>query len=416
MIDRIAIQKRTIRVLFAATVISRAAMSLAFTVAALAIKDMLTNEGFAGLGTATITVGTAGGAFLLSSMMSRSGRNIGLRRGYAVATVGALVSGIAVERGSLTMFLIGMFAFGFGQGATNLARYAAADLAEEEDRAGAISTIVFASTIGAVGGPLLIGPLGAMSESMFSSDLSGPIFGASVAFALSGLIIWLFLRPDPLIVAGGLNSQQATKPKKLGLGPSLRIAWDRPLARLAMFGLVISQAVMVTVMTMTPLHMDAHGHSKAGIGAVISTHTFGMFAFAPLAGWVTRRIGATITIGFGAGTLAIATVMTALAGEAPRLLMFPGLYLLGLGWSLAMVAGSALLTSSVDAEQRVSVQGSVEVLTSIASGAGAVASGFIFQEAGFHMLSIAGTIVAGLLLIGAFTRHRLDIGLSLKPS
>lgn len=413
-VDLVATQKRTVRVLFAATVVSRAAMTLAFTVAALAIKDMLSNDAFAGFGTAMITAGTALGAFILSSMMTRSGRNIGLRRGYAVAAVGAVLAGVAVESSSLTLFLIGMAAFGFGQGATNLARYAAADLAEPDDRAGAISTVVFASTIGAVGGPLLVGPMGAASEATFSSELSGPFFGSAICFVIAGLVIWLLLRPDPLILAGGLDSQQETKPDKLGFGPAINIAWSSPMARLAMFGLVISQAVMVAVMTMTPLHMDAHGHSTAGIGAVISAHTFGMFAFAPLGGWATRRVGATITIGVGAAILAVATILTALAGEAPRLLMFPGLYLLGLGWSLAMVAGSALLTSSVEADVRVGVQGSVEVLTSLASGVGAIASGFVFDMAGFHILSMVSAIVAGLLMIGAVTRYRLDVGV-LRP-
>ena len=187
----------------------------------------------------------------------------------------------------------------------------------------------------------------------------------------------------------------------------MAIAWARPLARLALVTLIVSQAVMVMVMAMTPLHMEAHGHSNGTVGAVISAHTAGMFAFAPVAGWASDRLGRLPTIAIGGLTLVLATILTALAGEAPRLLMFPGLFFLGLGWSFGFVAGSALLTESVDLGDRVAVQGAADLATNAASGVGALASGVVLSMSGFHTLSFIGMTAAGALLIHAYFEYRL---------
>lgn len=387
-------------------------MTLTFTVAGLAIKEMLDSDRLAGLSTVAITVGTAVASGWLSSLMLRSGRNPGIRTGYAVATGGALVGALGIELSNIFVFLAGLTLFGVGQGATNLSRYAAADLATEATRAKAISTVVFASAFGAVFGPMATGWLGGLAESADLNELTGPVIGSAALFAFAGLTVWLFLRPDPLVVIGGLNNQQpADKPAaNMSMSEAAAVVWADPLARLAALALVISQAVMVMVMAMTPLHMDAHGHDTGWIGLVISAHTAGMFLFAPIGGTVSDRIGRVPTILTGAGILTLATVITALAGEAPRALMFPGLFLLGLGWSFAMVAGSALLTESVATSDRVAVQGSADIATSLASGLGALASGFVFDMAGFHILSMLGTAFAGLLVVLSFVRLRLDGG------
>lgn len=224
-------------------------------------------------------------------------------------------------------------------------------------------------------------------------------------FAVGGLILWAGLRPDPLLVAGGLRSDNADT--RSGFGEGLAALVSRPLSQLALVGLVISQAVMVMVMAMTPLHMDAHGHGLGIIGWVISAHTAGMFAFAPIAGWSSDRYGRVPTLASGAAMLVAATVLTALAGEAPALLMFPGLFLLGLGWSFGMVAASALVTELVDVEAKVAAQGAADLITAFVSGAGALASGFVFTMAGFHVLSMFGILAAGALLVVSAYRYQV---------
>lgn len=405
---RRAVQRRTLIVLFASAIFGRAAVSIAFVVAALLMAEILGSSTWAGAATAAVTVGTGLSASGLAGYMNRKGRRPGLALGYVAATVGGAIAVIGSSRLALVPFLIGLVFIGIGQGGTNLARYAAADLAEPTARSKAISLVVFASTIGAVGGPALAGMAGDVGERFGYDELVGPFGFGAVFFAIGGLIIWLGMRPDPLVVAGGTSVD--ARQDKAGFFRSIAIIRSNPKARLALTGLVVSQAVMVMVMAMTPLHMKAHGHGVGAVGWVLSAHTAGMFAFAPLAGWVSDRFGRVLAILVGGGVLIVATVMTALAGEAPALLMFPGLYLLGLGWSFGMVASSALLTESVPVGDQVSAQGAADLVTSFASGAGALGSGLVFTMAGFHILSSIGIVASGLMVAAAFVQTKLGPG------
>ncbi|MDH3683888.1 MAG: MFS transporter, partial [Acidimicrobiia bacterium] len=398
-----AIQRRTLGVLFSSAIFGRAAMSIGFAVAALLIKDMLGDGTWAGSSTAAVTVGSAFSASILSEYMNRRGRRPGLSIGYVAATLGGVLAVVSGQRLILVGFLLGIALIGVGQGATNLARYAAADLAKPANRGKAISSVVFASTAGAVAGPALVGPAGRVAESVGLDELVGGYLFATVFFAVSGLILWVGLRPDPLVVAGGLRAAAGRAGGGFRSGFSSLAA--HPDARLAALGLAIAQAVMVMVMAMTPLHMDAHGHGLGIIGWVISAHTAGMYAFAPMAGWASDRFGRIPVLGLGGVCLVAATAMTALAGEAPALLMFPGLFMLGLGWSFGIVAASALLTEAVPAGEQVPAQGAADFITSTASGAGALASGFVFTMAGFHVLSMLGIAGAGVMLVAAVHRH-----------
>ena len=403
--EQAGIQRRTLVILCAGATFSRAGMAISFAVAALVIKRILDDETWAGASTAAITVGTALSASALSNYMNRKGRRPGLVVGTVVAIFGALVAVLGGEQLILPIYLAGLVGIGVGQGASNLARYAAADLAAPERRSTDISWVVFASTIGAVGGPALVGPAGDVAESFGLHEQIGPFLFSSVFFAVGALIVWAGLRPDPLVLSGGL--QTGAPGQRPGFVEGWRAVMASSPAQLAVVGLVVSQGVMVMVMAMTPLHMDAHGHELDMIGYVLSAHTAGMFAPAPIAGWASDRFGRLPALAAGATMLIAATVMTALAGEAPAILMFPGLFLLGLGWSFGMVASSALLTESVDPEAKVAAQGAADLVTSLASGVGALASGFVFGMAGFHVLSMIGIVASGMLLILAFYRQQV---------
>ncbi len=401
-----ALQKRTLGALFLSAIFGRASMSVGFVVAALLAEKILGSSLWAGISTAAITIGTAFSATRLSSYMSLRGRRPGLIVGYAVAAVGALIAVVGGDRRLLWAYLFGLVLFGVGQGATNLARYAAADLAVPSNRGKAISYVVFASTIGAVGGAALAGPASDLAESRGLDPLVGPFIYSAGFFMLAGLVLQLFLRPDPLAVSGGLNSVES--PRTAGFGQGVAAIMQSPMAILAVVALVISQAVMVMVMAMTPLHMAAHDQGVELVGLVLSAHTAGMFAFAPIAGWAADRFDRVPTIMVGAVVLIIATIMTALAGEAPAGLMFPGLYLLGLGWSFGMVGSSALLTDSLDGVDQVAGQGAADVVTSIVSGSAALVSGVVFTMAGYHVLSMIGIVASGVMLVFAFWRLRLE--------
>lgn len=418
-------QRRTLITLCVSAIFGRAGMTAAFAVAALLVQGIFDAETWAGVASAAFTVGTAVSSAFLSGYMARRGRRPGLSLGFAAAVAGG---GLAVLGGqvalggtrlAIAVYLAGLVGIGVGQGANNLARYAATDLADEDKRGRSISLVVFASSVGAIGGPLLIGPAGRLGQSIGLQELVGPYLLSIAFFTAGSLVLWLGLRPDPLAVAGGLAGEQTGQGAAGGTArprSSFADGWAAlaaaPLSRLAVVGLMVSQAVMVMVMAMTPLHMDAHGHGLDAVGWVISVHTAGMFAFAPLAGWSADRFGRIPTLATGALLLIISTVMTASAGEAPAVLMFPGLFLLGLGWAFGMVASSALVAESVAPESNVAAQGAADLITAFVSGAGALASGFVFSMAGFHILSMVGILAAGVLLALVFYRHQVDARLT----
>ena len=395
------IQARTLRVLVVGQIAGSAALSAAVTVGAFVIQDLLgQTTPWGGIASATVTVGTAFMAQVLSRLMLRQGRRVGLMAGYSMAIVGGLVAGLGVELQSLTVFLLGLFLFGNGQSANLLSRYAATDLAEPTERGAAMSRILFASTFGAVFGPLLIRPAEELGKTAFGwNQYTGPWVFSGLFFLTSLINVTLRLKPDPLIVAGGLRSQQKSDlDGSVGPGENvLTFLKSSPKTRLAFYGMMISHITMVAVMTMTPVHLKQHGHETVS-AYIISLHIAGMYAFSPFIGRFSDRNGRLNTMLVGCFVLIVSTVMSAFAGSNP-IVFFPSLWLLGIGWSFGLIGASSLLVDSVPIQHRVRVQGSADVAMSLCGGLAGFSSGFIRKSFGFPWLSMLGTfVVLGLTL------------------
>jgi len=394
------IQKRTLRVLIAGQIAGSAALSAAVTVGAFVVQDILGQKTpWGGIASATVTIGTAFMAQLLSRLMLRQGRRRGLMLGYALALVGGLIAGVGVERQSLAIFLFGLFLFGNGQSANLLSRYAATDLAQAENRGAAMSRILFASTFGAVFGPILIRPAEHLGQSLFGWNLyTGPWVFSGLFFITSFVNAALRLKPDPLVVSGGIAlrksaSSSVTQDQRLSVFQFLS---GSPKTRLALYAMVISHVTMVAVMTMTPVHLREHGHETVS-AYIISLHIAGMYAFSPLVGRFSDRHGRLNTLLVGCLILMLSTIMSALAGSNPAV-FFPSLWLLGVGWSFGLIGSSSLLVDSVPIDYRVKVQGSADVAMSLFGGVAGFSSGFIRKAWGFPWLSMLGTIIVLFLL------------------
>lgn len=378
-----------------------AALSAAVTVGAFVIQDLLgQTTPWGGIASATVTIGTAFMAQLLSRLMLRQGRRVGLMAGYSMAIVGGLVAGLGVELQSLTVFLIGLFLFGNGQSANLLSRYAATDLAEPTERGAAMSRILFASTFGAVFGPLLIRPAEELGKAAFGwNQYTGPWVFSGLFFLASLINVSLRLKPDPLVVAGGLRSQQKLDVNGVA-SPGVKVLSflkSSAKTRLAFYGMMISHITMVAVMTMTPVHLRQHGHETVS-AYIISLHIAGMYAFSPFIGRFSDRNGRLNTMLVGCFVLIVSTVMSAFAGSNP-IVFFPSLWLLGIGWSFGLIGASSLLVDSVPIQHRVRVQGSADVAMSLCGGLAGFSSGFIRKSFGFPWLSMLGTfVVLGLTL------------------
>ncbi len=406
--DLVAIQKRTLSVLMAGQVVASAALASAVTVGAYVVQGILGQDTpWGGIATATVTTGSAFMSQLLARIMSKSGRRVGLQTGYSLAIVGGLIAGLGVQRSSLTIFLFGLFLYGNGQASNLLARYAATDLALPQERAQAMSKILFASTFGAVLGPVLVVPAQWAGQEWFGwQKYTGPWVFAALFFIGALVNIFIRLRPDPLELSGGLRSQAAVGVTTPRLTEAMRIICSSRSGRVALMAMVVSQVTMVAVMTMTPVHLKAHGHESIS-SYVISLHIAGMYAFSPLVGRFSDARGRLPTILVGGLLLVFATILAAVAGEA-AVVLFPALWLLGIGWSFALIGGSSLLVDSVPTESRVTVQGSADVMMSLCGGIAGFSSGFIRKAIGYHMLSSIAMLLAGVLIAVAYSSYRYE--------
>lgn len=394
-VDRAQVQHHVLRVLIVGQIVGAAALGSSVTIGAFVVQDILGSDTpFGGIATATVTMGTAFMSQVLARMMIRRGRRGGLRTGYLLAALGGVIAVVGVEASSLQWFLVGLFLFGNGQAANLLARYAATDLAEPAERSTAMSQVVFASTFGAVFGPLLIRPFQWAGESWFDlSTYSGPWLASSVFLSLAALNTSIRLRPDPLVLSGGTLAP----PSRLGLRAAFRHIAATGEGRLALSAMVISQATMVAVMTMTPVHLRLHGHENVS-PYVVSLHIAGMFAFSPLVGRYSDRFGRVSAIVVAAVLLVVASVLSSVSGEG-QVMLFPSLWLLGVGWNFGLIGGSSLLVESVHESVRVRVQGTADLLMSFCGGLAGFASGFVRRAIGFHLLAAGSLVLASVLLV-----------------
>ncbi len=396
---------RTLRVLVAGQIVGAAALAAAVTVGAFVVQGILGQDTpWGGIATATVTMGTAFMSQMLARVMIRRGRRGGLQMGYGLAIVGGIVAGLGVEMNSLWVFLGGLFLFGNGQASNLLSRYAATDLALPNERSSAMSRILFASTFGAVFGPLLIQPAERIGQEWFGwQQYTGPWIFAACFLSLSFVNVTFRLRTDPLEASGGLTRQSPVGVVRPKFSAIIRILGQSADARIALLAMVISQMAMVAVMTMTPVHLKAHGHEEVST-FVISLHIAGMYAFSPLIGKYSDTRGRLPTITLGSVLLIGATLTAALAGDQPTLL-FPSLWLLGAGWSCGLIGGSSLLVDSVVGEQRVQVQGTADLLMSFFGGLAGFASGFVRKAVGFTMLANVASLLAAALLVTVLARR-----------
>lgn len=399
--DVALLYRRTLGVLFVSQILAGAGLAAGVTVGALLAEDMVGGTGSAGVPAALFTLGSAAAAVGVGRVSQRSGRRPGLALGFAVGAIGGAGVVLAAAIGSVTLLFASLLLYGSGT-ATNLqARYAGADLARPDQRGRAVSTVLVATTAGAVVGPNLVDATGALARSVGVTELAGPFMLATAAYALAAVAVSLLLRPDPLLVARAAAADPAAPHPGEAPGTQPRAHATLLLGATAM---VVTQMVMIAVMTMTPVQMRDHGHDVAEAGMVISVHIAAMFLPSPITGQLVDRVGRRPVIAAGGVTLLAAGVLAASAPESVPLLTV-ALALLGLGWNLGLVAGTALVTDSVPLASRARTQGVVDLAVALAGATGGMASGFVMASTSYAVLSLAGGALA-LLLIPAMLAER----------
>ena len=377
----------------------------AITVATIVAKDLLGSQLLAGAPGATVVLGAALGAVLLSAYMARVGRRRGLVLGYTIGVVGALVATAAVITRSFPLLLLGTLLIGFGNTSNQLSRYTNADMAPVARRASAISLIVWASTVGSVIGPQMVPFASGLAEGVGLPPLAGPYLVPVLFVGIAAILSWVMLRPDPYDLAE--DDAVHRSDVKIPTAP-LRAILGRPTVTAAIVALVFSQLVMVLIMTMTPLHMTEHGHDLGAVGIVLSAHTLGMFAFSPVSGRLTDRFGTTTVIFLGTAVLAVSSVMAAMAPPDGGTVLLLALFLLGLGWNFGFVAGSALLSGSLEIHERTRIQGVADAMIWSSAAAASLGSGFVMAVVGYTALGIMGAL-AVIIPVVVLLSHRRTV-------
>jgi len=377
------LQRKTVKVLAAAQIFNGIGIAGSIAAGSLLIASITKSETLAGLASTSAVLGAAALALPLARLTAKGGRRLALSTGFVAGIVGSILAVIGGTQRIVIVMLMGTFLVGAASAAGYQARFAAIDLATNQTRAKQLSIVVWGSTIGAVTGPNLMQPSGNVAEYFGLPRLVGPYMVSATTFTLASIVILMFLRPDPYLVA---NSQTIASGKKVSTKQALSHIRKNPRALFAIISIAIGHATMISVMVMTPVHMAHVDVTLSIIGLVISVHVLGMYVFSPVVGSLSDRLGRVRVVQLGIAILLLAALIAGSARADDAYTLGVGLFLLGLGWSCTLIAGSAYLSESVDGEFRASSQGASDLVMNLSGAAGGALAGVIIGTLNYGWL------------------------------
>ena len=390
-----ALQEKTIKVLATAQVLNGVGVAGTVAAGSLLVASITDSETLAGLAQTSSVLGAAALALPLARLTARGGRRLALSTGFIAGVIGSLFAILGGSQKNIYLMLAGTFLVGAASAAGYQARFAAVDLATNETRAKQLSFVVWGSTVGAVAGPNLMEPAGNVAEQLDLPRLVGPYVVSAVTLTLAIVVIQLFLRPDPFLTAAQQSGALA-KPKG-ATKAALKHIRSNPKALFSILSIAIGHVAMVSIMVMTPVHMAHVDVTLTIIGLVISVHVLGMYAFSPVVGALSDRLGRIRVIQIGVGTLLLSSIVSGFAQADDAITLGIGLFLLGLGWSCTLIAGSALLTESVAPEMKTSSQGASDLVMNLSGAGGGALAGVIIGTLSYGWLCAFAAIPVGLL-------------------
>ena len=390
-----ALQEKTVKVLATAQVLNGVGVAGTVAAGSLLVASITNSETLAGLAQTSSVLGAAALALPLARLTSRGGRRLALSVGLIAGVIGSLLAIFGGSRENIYLMLTGTFLVGAASAAGYQARFAAIDLATDEKRAKQLSFVVWGSTIGAVSGPNLMEPSGNLAESLGLPRLTGPYLISAVTLALAVLVIQLFLRPDPYLTAAK-DSGAANLPR-VKTKVALKHIRSNARASFAIAAIAIGHIAMVAVIVMTPVHMAHVDVTLTIIGLVISVHVLGMYAFSPLVGALTDRLGRLRVIQIGVAILLSSALISGFARADDAITLGIGLFLLGLGWSCTLIAGSALLTESVSPEFKSASQGASDLVMNLSGASGGAVAGVVIATLSYGWLCLLSALPVAFL-------------------
>lgn len=395
------IQRRTVTVLAAGQVLGGIAFGATVSLGALLAADLSGNEALSGLATASVTLGAALCAIPLARLAGRRGRRVALTLGNLLALIGIAVVISAAAARSFPLLIVGVVLIGAGNAGNLQSRFAATDLAPAARRGRDLGTVVWATTVGGVLGPLLLTPGEAVGAALRMPPLTGSYAFSIVAQLIAFALYLAALRPDPLLLAQRLARSGDAQREHID-------DLDRPVAaRYAIFAVAGSHVVMASVMAMTPIHLAhlAPEHVTLVVGTTIALHVFGMYGLSPLFGALADRWGRIATILLGQAVLAASLIVAATMPDSQWAVLV-ALFLLGAGWSAATVSGAALLTESSPTRLRPRRQGLSDTIMTFSAAVGAVLAGVVLSQIGYGGLAmVAPVLVVAVTVLSPYARR-----------
>ena len=378
-------QRKVIRTLSAAQILNGVGTSGTVAAGSLLVTSISKSESLAGLAQTTTVLGAAIMALPLAKLTQKGGRRLSLMSGYSIGVIGAVLAILGGTHKVLFLMLTGAFMVGAASASGYQARFAAIDLATAANRSRNLSFVVWGSTVGAVTGPNLMQPAGDFAHFLHLPRLVGPYFIAGTSLTLATIVIFFFLKPDPYLTAN-LSSDGVTQKKHETTRAALKHIREIPRALFAITAVGIGHLAMVSIMVMTPVHMAHVDVTLSVIGLVISVHVLGMYAFSPVVGALSDKLGRIRVIQIGVVILLAAAITAGLSPAMNTVSLGIGLFLLGLGWSCTLIAGSTFLSESVSIEMKPSSQGASDLVMNLMGAIGGAASGVIIGVLSFGWL------------------------------
>ncbi len=390
--------RKTLWVVVGAQMLGGAGLAAGVTVGAILARDMFGDESLAGIPIALFTLGSAGGAYVIGRVSHKFGRRTGLVAGFLIGAAGSIGVVLAAVAENSILLLSSLVFYGVGTATNLLARYAGTDLASEKKRGTAISIVMVSLTIGAFFGPNLVGIMGSFAESLGIPALAGPFIMAAGVYLFGAIVLFFFMRPDPLLIAQALAEKQVQETTALEIMTSYPSVIHNRGVFLGASVMIVTQITMVGIMTMTPIHMIHYGQNINAVGIVISIHIAAMYLPSLVTGVLVDKIGRPAMV-IAAGIIVLcAGILAGFALDNSLVLLVIALALLGIGWNFGLISGTALIVDSTQPEARAKVQGSVDVLISLSGAAAGMLSGIVFAGSNYTVLSFSGGFLAILLI------------------
>src|SRR3954468_6869189 len=363
-------------------------IQLAVALGSLTLVAVTGVKGILGLGPAIFLAAGAAAVGPAGRLSDRVGRVPVIRAGFACGAIGCGAVALGCQVSSAALVCLGLALVGGAGAIVLLSRAAAGEMFPPERRARGMALVLFGAVSGAVWGPLVFGPLFAHRE-ISADGLVGPWL-LGIPFMVAGLVVMLFVRPDPKTISAryptGLDDSLPAAP--------LREIVRRPGVAAALVAGVASFAVMASVMNLAGYVAVGRGHNEGDVFTMISVHIVGMFGLDVIAGDVLDRFGRRRGLYTGLALMTVSNAsLTWLGGVGGMSLRLFGL---GLGWNLSYVAATTELVSVTRPQERGRIVGFADLLASFTAAGLALLGGVVYTAAGVTALALGAAALAAV--------------------